>query len=137
MANREDFRLTVSERRRRHFSDNFKREKVRELELGLVRPTDLMKSYEVSGTSIQRWIATFGSMKQKKERLIVESQSDTVQLLELKKKIAELERAVGQKQLVIDFQQKMIDLAEEHYAVDIKKKFSGKPSSSTGKPEKP
>ena len=96
-----------------------------------------MKSYEVSGTSIQRWIATFGSMKQKKERLIVESQSDTVQLLELKKKIAELERAVGQKQLVIDFQQKMIDLAEEHYAVDIKKKFSGKPSSSTGKPEKP
>lgn len=137
MANREDFKLTVSERRRRHFSDNFKREKVRELELGLVRRVDLIKSYEVSDTSIRRWIATFGSMKQKKERLIVESQSDTVQLLELKKKIAELERAVGQKQLVIDFQQKMIDLAEEHYAVDIKKKFSGKPSSSTGKAEKP
>jgi len=137
MANRDQFQLSISERRRRHFSDNFKKEKVREIELGILTPTQLSKAYEVSIMSVYRWIATFGSMKQKKERLIVESQSDAVQLLELKKKIAELERVVGQKQIVIDFQQKMIDLAEEHYAVDIKKKFSGSPSSSTGKREKP
>ena len=73
--------------------------------------------------SVRRWIAKFSSMKEKKERLIVESQSDTVQLLELKKKVAELERVVGQKQLLIDFQQKMIELAEEEYRIDIKKNF--------------
>jgi hypothetical protein len=75
-------------------------------------------------------------MKEKKERLIVESQSDTIQLLELKKKVAELERVVGQKQLLIDFQQKLIDLAEQEYRIDIKKKFSGEQSSTTGKAEK-
>ncbi|MFT5771446.1 MAG: transposase, partial [Algoriphagus sp.] len=69
-------------------------------------------------------------------RLIVESQSDTIQLLDLKKKVAELERVVGQKQLLIDFQLKMIELAEDEYRIDIKKKFSGEPSSSTGKAAK-
>jgi hypothetical protein len=63
-------------------------------------------------------------MKDKKERLIIETDSDTRQLLELKKKIAELEQIVGQKQILIDFKDKMIDLAEETYGVDIKKKFS-------------
>ena len=73
--------------------------------------------------SVRRWILKFSSMKEKKERLIVESQSDTIQLLELKKKVAELERVVGQKQLLIDFQQKLIDLAEQEYRIDIKKNF--------------
>lgn len=125
--------MSESERRIRRFSDNFKKEKVRELELGLVSVLDLRRQYQVSDMSIRRWMAKFGSMKAKKERLIVESQSDTVQMLELKKKVAELERIVGQKQLLIDFQQKMIELAEEEYRVDIKKKFSGDQSSTSGK----
>ena len=128
--------MSESERRNRRFSENFRREKVRELEIGLVKTSDLCKQYQVSEMSVRRWIAKFGSMKEKKERLIVESQSDVIQLLALKKKIAELERVVGQKQLLIDFQQKMIELAENEYRIDIKKKFSGEPSSTTGKAEK-
>ncbi|MGE0930274.1 hypothetical protein [Peijinzhouia sedimentorum] len=50
---------------------------------------------------------------------MVESQSDSARLLELKKQVADLERIVGQKQLLIDFQQKMIELAEEEYQIDI------------------
>ena len=75
-------------------------------------------------------------MKQKKERLIVEGQSDTRELLELKKKVAELERIIGQKQILLDFKDKMIDIAEEIYKVDIKKKFGTKPSDGTGSKEK-
>lgn len=125
--------MSEPERRVRRFSDNFRKEKVRELELGIVSIRDLRQQYQVSDMSVRRWVLKFGSMKAKKERLIVESQSDTVQLLELKKKVAELERVVGQKQLLIDFQQKMIELAEEEYQVDIKKKFSGEQSSTIGK----
>ncbi len=128
--------MSESDRRIRRFSENFRKEKVRELELGIVSIRDLRQQYQVSDMAVRRWIAKFSSMKEKKERLIVESQSDTIQLLELKKKIAELERVVGQKQLLIDFQQKMIELAEEEYRVDIKKKFSGGLSSTTGKAAK-
>jgi transposase len=75
-------------------------------------------------------------MKNKKERIIVETESDTQELLALKKKVAELERIVGQKQILLDFKDKMIDLAEEIYGVDIKKKFSTKPSNTSGSDEK-
>jgi hypothetical protein len=71
-------------------------------------------------------------MKNKQERMVVESNSDTRELLELKKKVAELERIVGQKQVLLDFKDKMIDIAEETYGVDIKKKFSTKPSATSG-----
>jgi hypothetical protein len=40
---------------------------------------------------------------------------------------------VGQKQLQIDFQLKMIELAEKPYGVDNKKKFGDAPSSGSGK----
>ena len=121
MATREQFKMTTSERRRRHFSDSFKIQKVRELETGKTKVSELCKQYEVAPVNVYRWLNKFGTMKNKKERLIVEPVSDTKQLLELKKKVAELEQIIGQKQIIIDFKDKMIDLAEEAYGVDIKK----------------
>lgn len=74
-------------------------------------------------------------MKDKKERLVIETESDTRQLIELKKRISELERIIGQKQIQIDFQSKMIELAEETYGVDIKKKFFTPPFVTSGNTE--
>ena len=136
MATRTTFKLSETAREKRHFSDNFKREKVQEIETGRTRPCEIVKQYEVSYTSVYRWITKFGGMKQKRERLIVESDSDTKELLALKKKVAELEQIIGQKQILLDFKDKMIDIAEETYQVDIKKKFGTKPSSTTGSTEK-
>lgn len=121
MANRTKYKQSVSERRSRRFSDNFKIEKVRELEKGKVSISELVQQYEVSSTNIYRWLRKFGTNQTKKERVIVEIDSDTKQLLELKKKVAELERIIGQKQVLLDFKDKMIDLAEQTYGVDIKK----------------
>lgn len=135
MANRKGFKMTSAERSQRSFSENFKREKVREIELGRSKVLEISRQYEVTSTNVYRWIAKFGSMKHKKERVIVESQSDTKELLELKRKVAELERIIGQKQILIDFKDKMIDIAEETYGVDIKKKFTTKPSDTTGSTE--
>lgn len=67
-----------------------------------------------------------------KERLIVETESDTLKIKELQLRIAELERIVGQKQIEIDFKDKMIEIAEEHYGIDIKKKCDPSPSVTSG-----
>lgn len=135
MAENNKEELTLSERRRRVFSENFKRKKVQEIETGQSRVCNICRQYQVSTTNVHRWIKKYGSMKSKKERLIVETQSDTIQNIELKKRVAELERIVGQKQIVIDFQEKMIDLVEEEYGIDIKKKFETRPSSTSQKTE--
>lgn len=135
MATREKFKMTTAERRRRNFSDSFKIQKVRELETGKTKVSELCKQYEVTSTNVYRWLNKFGTMKGKKERLIVETDSDTKQLLELKKKVAELEQIIGQKQIMLDFKDKMIDLAEEAYGVDIKKKYSTQQSNISGSTE--
>ena len=44
-----------------------------------------------------------------------------------------LEQMLGQKQILIEFQQKMIELAEEEYGIDIKKKLETEPSSISEK----
>lgn len=116
----------------RTFSAEFKRKKVQELEAGLTRICDLSKEYQVSDTSIYRWIAKFGSMAKKKERLIVEGESDTRKLLELQKKIAELERKLGQKQVELEFKDKLIEIAEDMYHVDIRKKLGSRLSDTSG-----
>jgi len=136
MARREQFKMSTSERRQRRFSDGFKIQKVRELETGKSKISDICKQYEVTATNVYRWLYKFGTMKKKGERIIIETDSDTRQLLELKKQVAELERIVGQKQILIDFKDKMIDIAEEMYGVDIKKKLSTPLSDTSGNIEK-
>jgi transposase-like protein len=123
MANREQFKLTTQERQRRSFSETFKRNKVQEIESKQVRVSDICRQYSVSAVSVYRWINTYGLEQHKHERLIIETMSDTKKIKELRERMAELERMVGQKQIEIEFYKKMIDLAQEHYGIEIKKTF--------------
>jgi len=65
MARREKFKMSSSERRQRRFSDSFKIQKVRELETGKSKVSDICKQYEVSATNVYRWLYKFGTMKKK------------------------------------------------------------------------
>lgn len=136
MAQRINYQMTTKERQRRTFSESFKIKKVREIETGITKVPDICRAYEVSIAAVYYWINKYGIMKDKKERLVIESESDTRELLALKKKVAELERIVGQKQILLDFKDKMIEIAEEMYGVDIKKKLSEQLSNTTGLKEK-
>lgn len=136
MAKREQFSLTLAERRRRSFSETFKRDKVREIELGLVRISEVKRQYNVSDTAIYNWIRRFGTQEKTPERLIIETMSDTIALKELKERIAELERLVGQKQIEVEYYKKMIDLAQEHYGIAIKKNYPTQPYDTSGLDEK-
>lgn len=136
MATREKFELSTSERRRRVFSEEFKRHKVREIEQKQTSINEVSRAYQVRANNVRKWIEKYSSSYKKGVRLVVEMESETKKLIALQARIAELERIVGQKQLTIDFQAKMIDLAEQDYGIDIKKKFESKPSSGSGNSEK-
>jgi hypothetical protein len=71
-------------------------------------------------------------MRKKQERQIVESKSDTIKLKQLQARIKELEQIIGQKQILIDFKEKMIELAEEQYGINIKKNYGSKALSGSG-----
>jgi transposase len=133
MANLKEYeKLTVKERLNRYFSEDFKRKKVSEIERNLIGVSALCREYQVSTTAVYKWIYKYSAMRKKNIRQVVEIKSDGKKMQELRDQIRELERIVGEKQIKLDFQEKMIELAEQEYKVDIKKKFSGKRSSGTG-----
>lgn len=123
----------------RYFSDEFKKKKVKELENNLASISDICRTYSVSRTSVYRWIYKYSVMAKKQVKQVVEAKSDTKKIEALKDRIKELERVVGQKQLLLEFKDKMIEIAESTYGISIKKKVSSKLSSgttSTGKSTK-
>ena len=120
----------------RRFSDEFKKNKIRELERNITSIADICRTYSVSRSSVYKWIYKYSIMAKKQVRQVVEAKSDTQTINALRERIKELERVIGQKQLVIEFKEKMIEIAEATYNVDIKKKVGSKLSSGTSTIEK-
>jgi transposase len=133
MATLERIRQERVERQNRYFSEEFKRQKVKDLERNLVTIPEICREYRVCRASVYKWIYKFSVNRKKQERQIVERMSDTRKIQELKDRIKELERIIGQKQILIDFREKQIEIAEEMYQVDIKKKLSSPPTDGSGK----
>jgi transposase-like protein len=92
MATRKQFTQSERERRMRNFSKDFKQKIVREIEQKKLSASDVCAEYEVSITSVNNWLRQFGQSKDKSVRVVVETESDTRKLLELKRRVAELER---------------------------------------------
>jgi transposase-like protein len=113
----------------RSFSDDFKMKKIRELERNLTSIPDICRTYSVSRSSVYKWIYKYSAMAKKQVKQVVESKSDTAKIKALQEQIKELERIIGQKQLLLEFKDKMIEIAEADYGVDIKKKVGSKLSS--------
>jgi transposase len=120
----------------RSFSEDFKKTKVRELERNLTSVSDISKTYSVSRKSVYSWIYKYSAMAKKQVKQVVEAKSDTQKIKALEERIKELERIVGQKQLLLEFKDKMIEIAEATYNVDIKKKVGSRLSSGTSSTEK-
>jgi transposase len=116
---------------KRSFSEEFKRKKVRELEKNTASIGDICRTYSVSRTTVYRWIYKYSVMAKKQVKQVVEAKSDTQKIKALEDRIKELERIVGQKQLLLEFKDKMIEIAESTYGVDIKKKVGSRLSSGT------
>lgn len=124
--------MTLKERHLRYFSEDFKRKKVSEIDRNLVSVSEVSREYQVSRAAVYEWLYKYSRMRKKGEKQVVESESDSKKIQQLREQLKELERIIGEKQIKLDFQEKMIELAEKAYKVDIKKKFSGKPSSGFG-----
>ena len=130
-------KLTVKERINRAFSEDFKRKIVSELDRNIVTVSEVSRQYQLTRTAVYKWIYKYSSMRKKGLKQVVEANSDTRKLLQMKEEIKELQRIIGEKQIMIEFKDKMIELAEKAYNLDIKKKFSGAPSSGSGSTDKP
>lgn len=123
MATPEGFlKQTRLERQNRYFSEEFRRKVVNDLERKIVTIPEIISTYHVSRTAIYKWIYKYSVMKKRGKKMVIEAESDTRKIVQLKDKIKELEQTIGQKQVKIDYLEKMIELTEEDFKIKIKKK---------------
>lgn len=119
-------------RERRIFSDTFKKQVVKELVSKRTSVKQVMVEHQVSAQSVYRWLYHFSATHQAKCTLVVQMKSEATKTQELQLRLAELERIVGQKQLEIDFLNKLLEVGSKELDFDIKKNFSSKLSSGSG-----
>ena len=101
MATRTEYKLSRSERQKRVSSEEFKRERVKEIDMKATTVSQVSRTYEVNQCNVRKWMEKYSKQYKKGLRLVVEMESETKKLLELQAKIAELERIVGQKQGIV------------------------------------
>ena len=117
----------------RYFSESIKKKCVRDIERNRATVLEVSREYDVSSTSVYKWIHKYSAHLKKGVKQVLEPMSDTRKIKELKERVRELERMVGRKQIKVEFYEKMIELTEKELDIDIKKKGSSTRSGGSGK----
>ena len=117
----------------RQYSESFKKEIVHLFESGEYSVAQIEKLYLIGNSSIYEWIYKYSTFNEKGVRVMEMIDSNSAKLKALEQQVKDLERIVGQKQIKIDFLEKMVDIASEELKVDIKKNFYTPPSAGSEK----
>ena len=111
----------VAFRQKRVFSSALKTKIVKDIESGKVSVARVCREYQVSGTAVYKWLKKISPTLHQGTTTVLQMDSEQYRTKELEKKVAELEAALGRKQIEIDFLNKMIEIADQDLGIDIKK----------------
>ena len=123
-------------RKHRQYSEEFKKGIVAIFEKGKFSVLQLEKLYGVSNAIIYSWVYKYSKFNEKGCRIVEMENSSQNKLKELAKKVKDLEQMVGQKQITIEYLEKMIELAKTDLNIDIKKNYSSLPSVGSDQSKK-
>lgn len=127
----QDKKTQLEIRQKRIFSEAFKRQKVQQIVEKKIAIKDIVEHYGVTRMTVYRWLYQYSPHHQKGTNQVVQMESEEFKTQQLLKQVAELERSIGQKQLLLDYLEKLIAVASEELEVDIKKNFGRQPSNGT------
>tara|TARA_R110002020_G_scaffold287791_4_gene503339 strand:- start:546 stop:944 length:399 start_codon:yes stop_codon:yes gene_type:complete len=123
-------------RKQLRYSEEFKRRLVSDFEKGKLSVPQLEKLHGVPHATIYRWIYKFSIFNESGFRVIEMKDSSNKKMKELEARVKELERTVGRKQIMIDYLEKMMEIAKDELDIDIKKNFGTPQSNGSGKTNK-
>lgn len=118
-------------RKRRKFSEQLKRQAVADFRSGKHTALELADLYHCHHQTIYNWIYKYSPADSPKINVVEMSESTDQKVKDLHDKVARLERALGQKQIKVDFYEKLLELAKDEYDLDLKKSSSSRPSSGS------
>lgn len=107
---------------RRTFSEEFRRKKVWEIENKLTTVSQVSREYQISRTGVYYWIRKYSKHYQPSVKVVLQMESEEEKTKKLQFRIEELERALGRKQIELDYLNKLIELEGKRLGEDLKKK---------------
>jgi len=122
--------------KKRKFSEDFKRSLISEFESGKYSIPQLSRIHRISNSVIYSWVYKYSTFNEKGFRIVEMKESSSTKLKALEQKVKDLERTVGQKQIMIDYLEKMMDIAKDELNIDIKKNFNTPQSGGSAKTKK-
>lgn len=109
---------------RRIFSEEFKRQKIQQIVENKLTIKEVSEAYGVTSMSVYRWLYRYSPHHQKGTTQVVQMQSEEQKTKDILRQLAEAERVIGQKQLQLDYLERLILIAGQALKVDLKKTFS-------------
>jgi transposase len=107
---------------RKVFSESFKKQKVALIESGKMSTGAVATQFDVSYTAVYQWVKKYGKVSSP-DKIVIETDSDYLKVLELQKEKSNLERILGKQQIRIDYYETLIEMVKEHYKEDVENKF--------------
>jgi transposase-like protein len=114
--------MTVEERRRRRFSEEFRKEIVGLIEGGKLTVAEASRLYEVKRDCIKRWLTKYGK-KEHPETIRIQSTRDVNRLQELEKENKRLKEVLGTQQMKVVYLEEVVKMAKEELGQDFEKKI--------------
>ena len=120
-------------KKQRVYSEEFKRQIVKDFESGKYSVPQLEKLHGISNASIYSWIYKFSTFNKKGYRVVEHKHSSLKRVKDLQAQVKELQAALGRKQIQIDYLETMIEVAKEELDIDIKKNYATPQSKNSAK----
>ena len=116
-------KVELSQKYNRIFSESLKKQIVEQLSRKEISIKQVTILYSVSRSSVYNWIYAYSPEHKSGTKMVVQKESESAKTAKILQRNAELERIVGQKQLELDYLNKMIELANKELGYDLKKTF--------------
>lgn len=118
----------------RMFSEELRKEVVHLIENGELTVMQAMREYGVcSKQTVYDWLYKYSLNLKKGTRIVMEKDSVSKSIGDLKRQIRDLEAALGRKTLEAELYQHIVSLASQEYKTDLKKNFGDKLSPDAKK----
>ena len=113
--------MTTEERRRRRFSEDFRKEQVRLIESGKVTIVEVSKLYQVKRQSVREWLKSYGK-KEVPGKILISNGKEFDRIRELERENKNLMEVIGKQQVELIYKEELIRLAKEKLGDDFEKK---------------
>lgn len=118
--------MTTEERRRRRFSEAFRKEQAGLIQSGQTTIAQVSRRYQVRANNVSNWVKKYGKPSKHQGLYTVGNAADMDRLGELQKEHQELQVLFSQQQVRLVYLEQLVSIARKELGQDFEKKSAAK-----------